>query len=254
MKSPIKDNPLHNPAESLDKEIDKIINDKAIQDLVMIIMLLVLTGWEWWTWFRDVQPHPINISIVTTLLIPIFVYRIYKHHKKVIRLKLGRDGEKAVGQYLESLRETSAKVFHDIPAKGFNIDHLVIAKSGIYVIETKTYSKSDVGSHRIVFNGSSLILGNGYKTDKPIIQVKAAASWVRELVKETTGKNFPAKPVVVFPGWFIEPTSEAKSSDVWVLNPKGLPTFIANSSEKLDESEVNMIAYHISRYVRSYKS
>lgn len=254
MKSPIKDKPLHNPAESLDKEIDKIINDKAVQDLMIIVMLVVLTGWEWWTWFREVPPHPINMTIVAVLLIPIFVYRVFRHRTKVLKLKLGRDGEKAVGQYLESLRESSAKVFHDIPGKDFNIDHLVIAKSGIYVIETKTYSKSDDGTHRIVFDGTSLTLGNGFKTDKPIIQVKAASSWIKDLIKETTGKNFSTKPVVVFPGWFIEPTSEAKSSDVWVLNPKGLPTFIANSSQKLDESEVNMIAYHISRYVRSYKN
>ncbi len=253
MKSPIKDNPLHNPAESLDKEIDKVINDKAIQDLMMIVMLIVLTGWEWWAWFRETPPQPIIMTALAALIIPIFIYRLFRHRKKVIKLRLGRDGEKAVGQYLESLRETSAKVFHDIPSKGFNIDHLVIAKSGIYVIETKTYSKSNDGSHRIVFDGSQLTLGNGFKTNKPIIQVKAASQWIRELLKETTGKNFSTKPVVVFPGWFIEPTSEAKASDVWVLNPKGLPTFIANSMTKLNDSEVSMISYHISRYVRSYK-
>jgi len=254
VKSPIKDNPLHNPAESLDKEIDKIINEKAGQDLLIIAMLLGLTCWNWIIWYRGEIPHPMIMTVFAALLIPLFIYRIFRHRKQVINLRLGRDGEKAVGQYLERLRETSAKVFHDIPAKNFNIDHLVVAKSGIYVIETKTYSKSDDGSHRIIFNGTHLTLGKGFKTDKPIIQVKAASNWVRELVKETTGKDFSTKPVVVFPGWFIEPTSEARSSDVWVLNPKGLPTFIANSSAKLDDSEINMIAYHISRYVRSYKS
>jgi hypothetical protein len=254
LKSPIKDNPLHNPAESLDREIDKIINDKVNQDLTVLAMLMVLVFWDWWTWFKEVDVHPINMTIAALLIAPIFVYRILKHRRKVTQLRLGRDGEKAVGQYLERLRETSAKVFHDIPAKGFNIDHLVIAKSGIYVVETKTYSKSDDSSHRIIFDGSKLTLGNGYKTDKPITQVRAASSWVRELLKETTGKHFSTKPVIVFPGWFIELTSEAKSSDVWVLNPKGLPTFIANSSQKLDEPEVSLIAYHISRYIRAYKA
>lgn len=111
MKSPIKDNPLHNPAESLDKEIDKIINDKAIQDLVMIIMLLVLTGWEWWTWFRDVQPHPINISIVTTLLIPIFVYRIYKHHKRSLDLNLVVMEKKQLGNTWNLLEKHLQRYF-----------------------------------------------------------------------------------------------------------------------------------------------
>ena len=31
---------------------------------------------------------------------------------------------------------------------------------------------------------------------------------------------------VVFPGGYIEPTAEARASDVWVLNPKALPSLI----------------------------
>ena len=62
-----------------------------------------------------------------------------------------------------------------------------------------------------------------------------------------------AKPVVVFPGWFIEPTSEARNSDVWVLNPKALPTFISNSKDSLSIDEISMVAFHLSRYIRGYK-
>ena len=47
---------------------------------------------------------------------------------KVRALQLGRDGERAVGQFLEQqLLSEGARVIHDIPADGFNLDHVVIS-------------------------------------------------------------------------------------------------------------------------------
>ena len=253
MKSPLKDNPLHNPAESLDKEIEKLVHEDATRYIFFIVVSLMLVFQEWWRWFFDVKPSPFWLTLAAILVIPFWLRKVLKLRKKLKSLRLGRDGEKVVGQYLEALRETSAKVFHDIPAEGFNLDHVVIAKSGIYAIETKTYSKPASGAPKLVFTGQELKLNNGLTTDKPVIQVKAASKWLEEQLKLSTGKRFPVKPVIVFPGWFIEPTSEAKGSDVWVLNPKGLPTFISNSADKLSADEVSMAAYHLSRYVRGYK-
>ncbi|KGM07174.1 hypothetical protein LP43_0782 [Methylophaga thiooxydans] len=252
MKSPLKDNPLHNPAESLDKEIDKVINEEAVVYLLICGFFILITLLEWVKWVSDTKPNPVLWSILTVIVIPYCTYRVLAIRKKVKRLRLGRDGEKVVGQYLETLRETSAKVFHDIPAKGFNLDHVVIAKSGIYVIETKTYSKPASGAPKLVFTGKQLKFNTGVITDKPVIQVQAACNWLCDLLKQSTGKSFPVKPVIVFPGWFIEPTSEARSSDVWVLNPKGLPTFISNSADRMNSDEMSMAAYHLSRYVRTY--
>ena len=52
--------------------------------------------------------------------------------------------------------------------------------------------------------------------------------------------------------WFDEPTSEAKSSEVWVLNPRALPAFIGHGKDQLSTEEVSMISVHLSRYVRGY--
>ncbi len=173
--------------------------------------------------------------------------------KKIKALRLGRDGEMAVGQYLESLRENGAKVFHDIQGEGFNLDHVVIDKSGIYVIETKTFSKPDKGQTIVTYDGEKVFV-NGKEPDRnPVIQVKAACHWLKELLKESTGKDCNPRPVVVFPGWFVQPTVEAKNSDVWVLNPKALPAFISNSKPQYEGDAVGLFSYHLSRYVRAEK-
>jgi len=251
MKSPLKDNPLHNPGETLDKEIDSLINDGAMKYIIAPVFIGVLAMLEWWRWFMEQPPTPILYSIMFVIVLAYSVPKTFAIKKQLRSLRLGRDGEKAVGQYLEGLRASGAKIFHDIPGQNFNLDHVVIASSGIYVIETKTYSKPEKGRAVIIFNGTGVRLNNLPENNKPIIQVTAAASWLKFLLQESTGKKFETKPVVVFPGWFVEPTSEARNSEVWVLNTKALPTFISNSKNSLSNEEINMAAYHLSRYIRT---
>lgn len=43
----------------------------------------------------------------------------------------GPNGERAVGQYLELLREQGVKVFHDIPSDNFNLDHVLVSRSRV---------------------------------------------------------------------------------------------------------------------------
>jgi nuclease-like protein len=251
MKSPIKDNPLRNPAESLDKEIDDLLNEDVATYIIIAVVMLVMTLMEFWRWYMESPVSPITYVVLSFIIIPLCIFKLYKLRKRLKNLKQGRDGEKVVGQYFELLRERSAKVFHDIPGEKFNLDHVVICSSGVYVIETKTYSKPDSGPARMIFDGTSLSFNNIKNNEKPIIQVLAASNWLKNLLKESTGRTYSMKPVVVFPGWFIEPTSEARNSEVWVLNPKALPTFISNSKEQLSEEDVSLIAFHLSRYVRS---
>ncbi len=154
----------------------------------------------------------------------------------------------------EALREHGAKVFHDIKGDNFNIDHVVIHQSGVYVIETKTYSKPDKGKPEIVFDGETVRIFGREPDRNPVTQVRALTRWISDALKESTGKSFTMRSVVVFPGWYIEPSAEAKSSDVWVLNPKALPEYNKNSHMKLSNEDVQLASYHLSRHIRSSES
>lgn len=253
MKTPLKDKPLRNPGESLDKQIDDLLYDEVFTYFFISTIAIILAMLEWQRWYSKASPSPWTFSIIAMVIVCYSIVKIVWGIKKIRLLKQGRDGEKAVGQYLENLREQGTKVFHDIPGDGFNLDHVVICKSGLYVIETKTYSKPDKGEAKIIFNGDAIFLNGKIETNKPIIQVRAASKWLSDLILESTGLKLTAKPVIVFPGWFIEPTSESKTSDVWALNPKALPTFIGNSKERLSIEQVRMVSGHLSRYVRRFE-
>ncbi|MBN1471564.1 MAG: NERD domain-containing protein [Syntrophaceae bacterium] len=251
MKSPLKDKPLHNPGQSGEKYIQDYKDDKILPPLMFAFGMILIAITEWYSWFTKSLPNPLPITVVAFIAVLYAMIRVAIVRKKIKALRLGRDGEIVVGQYLEVLRENGAKIFHDIPGDGFNLDHVVIDKSGIYVIETKTISKPDKGEARIIYDGEKIVV-NGKELDRnPVVQTKAVCNWLKELLKESTGKDCNPKPVVLFPGWFIELTAEAKNSDVWVLNPKALPAFISKSKPQLKDDEVNLFSFHLSRYVRA---
>lgn len=108
---------------------------------VAIVMAMI----DWYRWYFKAPADPWPFSILAIVAVLISTVKIFRVKKKIKYLKQGREGEKAVVQYLERLRENGCKVFHDVPSKGFNLDHVVISKTGIYVIETKSYSKPDKG-------------------------------------------------------------------------------------------------------------
>jgi hypothetical protein len=64
---------------------------------------------------------------------------------------------------------------------------------------------------------------------------------------------FDVKPVVVFPGWFIERAPDAPG-DLWVLEPKALPAFLSSTPEILTSEYVKISSYHLSRYIRSRRT
>lgn len=252
MKSPLKDKPLNNPGETLEKHIEEYKDKVLLEPLLGITLLLSMTIMDWVRWYLKSPPNPLVMTLITLLGIGYFSWKLMKVRKKIRPLQQGLEGEKIVGQFLERLRESGAKVFHDIPGNGFNIDHVVIHKNGVYVIETKTYSKPDKGKAEILYDGKSLRFSGKTSSSEPLTQVKAGASWMQNLFLESTGSKIRMKPVLVFPGWYVQSTPSALKEDVWVLNPKALPAFINNQKPQLTEDKVHMLALHLSRYVRSF--
>src|SRR5690348_16911647 len=50
----------------------------------------------------------------------------------------GAEGEEAVGELLEGLREQGWRVIHDVSFGRGNIDHIIVGPGGIFTIETKS--------------------------------------------------------------------------------------------------------------------
>jgi Nuclease-related domain len=246
-QSPLKAKPLRLPGESVDKEIDRWINDATLGPFFGAGSFCIVALFEWYGYLTN-SHQPILFTVLAAVALLYAGWRFFVIRRKVRHLRQGRDGERAVGQFLERFREDGGQVFHDIPGEGFNLDHVVISTHGIYVIETKTWSKPWAEA-KVVVEGDALTVAGQAPVRNPIVQVTAAAKWLEKKLQESTGKRFFARGVVVFPGWFVE--QRGPTGDVWVLEPKMLPGFVKNAPAMIAPADVALAAFHLSRYVRS---
>ncbi|MDB5742352.1 MAG: hypothetical protein JWR68_667 [Polaromonas sp.] len=200
--------------------------------------------------YTDMKPNPIIFSGAAVFGILYALYRVRRAFPKLRNLRQAMEGERAVGQFLERLREHGYQVFHDVVGTGFNVDHVLVGPAGVFTIETKTWSKPISGKTQLTFNGETIRIGSFEPDRDPIVQGKAQASWLKALLLESTGKSMEVRPVIVFPGWFVT-NSTGTFKDIWVLEPKALPTFLDNEPNRLSREDVKLASYHLSRLIRS---
>jgi hypothetical protein len=252
-RSPLKAPSLRLAGQSLQDAIERSVEDGLVPYLWVAGVLCWAAAMEWWAVWRQIPRLPWLYTALAIAALAITARRFFQVRTQVGRLRLGREGEKAVGQTLELLREDGAKVFHDVLAQGFNLDHVVLGPRGFFVIETKTRSKPVGREARVTLTADSVLV-DGYAPDRcPVRQAQAGATWLAEVLAESTGRAFPVRGVVVYPGWFVERMSPAwkRAGLPWVLEPKALAGFIAHEPVHFSREDVYLAASHLSRFIRS---
>lgn len=248
-RSPLKDKPLRNPGQSVREQRLDLAYDKILAPAMGAMMVSLWAAMDWFRYFFPSPPMPWVTTVLALAVVTYAAWQVYRVWPKIKTLRQAEEGEKAVGQFLDGLRESGYQVFHDLVGDDFNVDHVIIGPAGVMTIETKTWSKPARGKPEISFDGE-VLLAAGHTPDRnPVIQAKAQASWLQRLLLESTGKSFPVRPVVLFPGWFVE-ASRASRKDLWVMEPKALPKFIEREKATVPAEDVKLAAFHLSRFIR----
>ena len=249
-RSPLKDPPLRNPGQSLDERIYDLTYDYVVWPVLFASFLVILAGLEWFRYLRTIPPSPAIYSVGASLALGFAIYRVSRGWPQLTALRLGRNGEKEVGQNLEQLRERGYVVFHDMIGDGFNVDHVLIGPAGVFTVETKTHRKSGVKKAKVVFDGQTIVI-DGHKSGRdPVVQAKAQATWIAEVLRQSTGRTYNVFPVIVYPGWFVQYTGP-KKRQIWILNPKALVSFLDHEPSQLSREDITLAQFHLDRFIRT---
>ena len=195
------------------------IVEKIICNYVYFVVISALVVWK--VVFYSVFEFMVLFGL---LVLGYLLFKTYPLFEKAHNYRLGCEGEEFTGQELNLLMLSGAYVFHDIPYKYGNIDHIVIGKDKLFVVETKAFkkpqkSKTDTGKNaKVRYDGSTLVFPT-FSTSKPLEQVKMAADFVEKVLLKKTNQEFCVVPVVALPGWYVE-VDASNPSAVLVINPK----------------------------------
>lgn len=144
--------------------------------------------------------------------------------------RLALFGERLTADQLASLSMDGYRVFHDVPCEGgsgmFNLDHVVVGRGTIVVVETKTYRKhpgTNGEDHKVSYDGQKLIFPHKTSTEE-LEQALRNAEWLRKQLLKRLNIDAPVRAALTFPGWFV--TGGPPQAPVLVENVKRLPKFI----------------------------
>lgn len=249
-RAPIAEEPLREPGESLREQFNDTLLDKVVVWWVVALAASIHAALDLYRWYFAVPPAPVIAAIIATVLLAVAVWRTIAWWPQLRNISRGLRGERQLGQFLQNeLISKGYRVFHDLEDDRGNIDHVAIGPAGIFSIETKTVHKPMKGQSRVQFDGQRVLV-NGRPPDRdPIVQARACAASLQNILREELGKSYEIQPVVIYPGWFVE---EARVSDVWVLNEDRFIGWLKQERQHLSREEIEVIAAGLARYVRRF--
>lgn len=245
--------PTKQAGDSLRDRRDDILFDSVLVSVLYPILIFLFAGYNWFLCLSGYRPNIPACIGMTIGLIVVMVWSVptFKKAKRDIKhIKQGIEGEVYVGTILERFRSRGAEVYHDIEGESFNIDHLLVSRRGIFLIETKNWSKKDGDTKQIEYDGKE-IRANGFRSDRIIQNINGYEKWLQNLFTELTGKdNWKIHKVVLFPGWYINSHNAMLGTDTWVLNEKAFMTCYDNRKETVEDTDHRLLVKCLNDYLR----
>lgn len=223
-RSPLTMELLRTPGYGLQRRLEDIEAD-VILNLMLCALLPVFLYCVYLSRLLDQQAGGPQVRAWIYLSLGIggfayFLWKLVRLTDKRIRFREALAGELATAQCLEPVIAGGGRIFHDLQAEGFNIDHVVVAPGGVFAIETKHRLKpvnaDPKNAARVRFDGNALHFPDWVET-APLEQAKRQAAWLSKFLAKSTGEPVEVVPVLALPGWFVELGGR---SDVRVVNPK----------------------------------
>lgn len=251
-QSPLRGKKLgHLPGQQLLERIDH--HDTGIMGAVMImyfalpIMFMLWAGKELdWTRLR----WGFEEIILLAGGISVFAYGLYdyiRHYRARQDAQDGLTAERVTGMQLNRLSSRGCLVMHDLPADGFNIDHVVIAPRAVYAVEAKSFRKprnfTKGDYYRVAYDGQMLKFPD-FGDKEALAQAARQAKWLKRLLRESLSWDVEVIPALALPGWHIDQTQDVwRSSGVKVFTPMGDgANFMAKDLNHLDATQRSLIA------------
>ena len=200
------------------------------------------------------MPETVTRAVVNLIaMVGLTAYLIRQLLAKVAKradLRLGYDAERATGQELQRLAPRGYRIYHDIPAAGFNIDHVVVGPTGVYAVETKGRSKRHdqpgQDSSKVTYDGEALRFP-GWIESNPIRQAKDNAAWLANELCRAVGESVKVKPVLSICGWYVQRESKSPPIVYNGKNPEAVfPKIVV---QPLTDQTIERICYQLEQWV-----
>lgn len=165
----------------------------------------------------------------------------------------GLRAERAAAQEIGAVLAGNNRLFHDVQAGTFNIDHVVVSPAGVFAVETKSRLKPPAGGGgdkvRVYYDGRALTFPGWVETE-PIAQAGRQAKWLADYLRKATGESYSVTPVLALPGWWVENSAPITDGMVRAINPKNSKWLFLNPrGAGLDPAAIQRVSFAVEKLV-----
>lgn len=257
---PIKDKLLRPPgetcrrrAEQLNVKIDEISLWVFGFPITLLICFLSSTG-------TPAVGSPISgvwlfAFGVAAVVFAVLIWKLGALYRERNYWRESYGAERIVGEQLNQLMCDGCRVFHDFPlTDNWNIDHIIIAPSGVFAVETRARHKGSASAsrqaHEVVYDGHTLEYPFQSETGD-LDHARKQAGRLAKLLNEALAEAVPVKPVLTLPGWYV---INRGAGDVIVLNPRMVDTAVLTpAAPVLTPERIKQIAQFLDRKYHEFE-
>lgn len=258
-RSPLSTKLLRTPGHTLREQFEDGRSDLGLDLMVLMFVPAIVLASLFVTSLTSARQA--SLVVLAIAAFGVVAFSIYQTRKLLSRAsqleqwRLGLDAEMAVGQELDQLMRQGAAVFHDLAADGFNLDHVVIARQGVFAVETKGYRKPNrnggAADATVIYDGELLKFPQ-WSGAGALRQTSRQASWLAEWLTGATGQKVAVTPVLALPGWFVERKGRGA---VLVFSGSELRDHLlkARSASPLSEEQFQRVVHQVDQRCRDVK-
>lgn len=253
--SPLTRNLLRTPGYSLRQKINVLYDEILLTMLIIMLTPLLMFITHLSQSYFAGEPESV-FRIVVAISIPVGV--IIYFTRKLLRLltdakykSLGLDGELATAEELNQLMLDGCRVFHDIPIKYGNIDHVVVSHSGVFSVNSKLLGKpknGEGGSEIFVDHDRGVIRFPDREYRIPVQQFETEANWLSKHLTNSVGQSITVEPILALPGWYVK--ERIGRGSVFVINPYKPKRFFVHTRQVLSPAIVQQVAHQLEQICR----
>lgn len=253
-KKPVKERLLRPPGESLRcklVELEDELNSRATLSVAIGAIVGVFVGQQY-------KAGEANFGLNMLSVVFVFVVSEYLLLSKLNGLleqrrsyRLGLSGELAVGEELNKLMLDGCRVYHDFPGgDDWNIDHVIVAPSGVFAIETKARHKrtgtKEQPAHVVIYTGDALQFPMWTET-KPLEQIELNARQLAKFIEQAAAESVKVTPILALPGWMVKSNVGGVQR---VLSHKNVQYAVLNEQQVLSADQMKRICHQIEQKCR----
>jgi len=235
------------PGQIGDEDLPEFVTDHFLAPMLMLLVIGSMCIVEWFHYWFHSPPSPWVYTIWFLGTAAIIAYHWVGQWRIAMAKKLGRDGERAVAEFINVWVSTDSRVLHNVMINGGVADHVMICRKGIFIVETKTRSFPRFGKPVVHINDSRLLV-SGLPPDRdPIAQVRQYMAGLTRILSDLDAATKSVTALILFPGWEIVDDRTANSS-IYILNPRDLDDGLRRRPDVLSVEQVSYLAKCIANH------